>query len=240
MARRDERLEAAVEAAKAACSALAAIAEARQRIEQSGKQQSLEDAAWRAWGLARNAAESLLARARQAPGLLATWGPGAFLVFYASKAADLAEENSQLLNLVIKCVTKSNCVVRCIEQENPDTFKGQVDTTSLGYVLYLAALTRYLKKAGPAELQERIGAGCCNAVDVFDTLITTSMKGKLRQTELLYAVETLSRLTTIYLEPVLGEAKNTGCSSRSKANCPEAVRRLVSGCCLKDSTECQG
>jgi len=269
--RGDKRLEKAVDAARAACRALAAIVEAKKRADEHGG----EAAARRAWGLARNAAESLLARARQAPSLLATWGPGAFLVFYASKAAGLADGSACILDSLVDYLAcrgdekkhgsgeaqpqsgaaspegsrecSAGKLTELAEKGPPASLaeekrkKGligelgrHVDATSLGYALYLAALARYLGMDGSNACEAGAeGSGRAPlAVKAFDRLIEEAASGKLRHTELLYAVETISRLITIYLEPVLGQAQ--AIAKKEKDGQREALELLISGCSLED------
>ncbi|GEM_PF-5375733 len=186
--REDPRLAEAVEAAKKACAVIATLAEAALERGDCGKGYSQVNNVW----------ESLRSRAREAPSLLATWGPAGLIIFYASKAADL---DHKILNELMRYAACSDCCLRGLK----DRLRGdnkKIDATATGYATYLASVVSYLTKRHGLEAHARRGA-----VKLLDALIEKTMKGEVRAAELLYGVETVSRLIQIYGEPVASEAE---------------------------------
>ncbi len=147
---------------------------------------------------ARKLLESLRSRARSAPQLLSTWGAASFLIFYASKAV---EADPEALKYIAQKTLCADCTV--------DGCPRKIDDTALGYAIYLAALLAYHHETEP-ELQlclETMAAQCSFPLLV-DKLIEHYLESR-RQYHLLYVVEHLSRLITVYSEPVLNEANTT-------------------------------
>ncbi len=170
-------------AARAACRAAAAVAAALlDRAERGGS-------AARNWRAVLESLESLGARARQAPSLLATWGPGVFLVYYFSKAAEALAESSWLRSVVVDAA-RGGC------PSPSDTGEG-FDSTGAGYLYYAAALL-YLHRDQLA----------CDPVQSMDAVVSLYLSPGTGFSRLLYQVENLSRMITLYLEPTIAEAKS--------------------------------
>ena len=153
--------------------------------------------------------ESLRTRARSAPQLVSTWGAVPFLIFYASKAV---EADSEALKYIAqKTIRGINASV--------DGCPHKIDDTALGYAIYLAALLAYHRNTIP-ELQVCLQAASyhCSFSLLVDRLIEYYLVAKA-QHRLIYIVEHLSRLITVYAEPVLSEAGETGNSSLVVERC---------------------
>ena len=144
--------------------------------------------------------ESLLTRARGAPQLLSTWGAAPFLIFYASKAVGADAWTLRYVAQRAACSSSNNCVA--------DTCPRKIDSTELGYALYLAALIAYHCESGIITCMD-IVSSLCSFQLLVDRLIEEYLESR-KQYRLLYVVEHLSRLITIYAEPILNKTERSG------------------------------
>lgn len=141
--------------------------------------------------------DSLYTRAKQGPQLLATWGPAAFLVFIASKAADLAEEEQQLElfdNVILSSVRQE-----CLHDPLPIAVSGSrpsVNPTALGYAVYLSTVMRISYLLGWKPFTD------CDSVRLVDDLVNAYLEGEIPASQLLYSVENTARLLQLYLLPM--------------------------------------
>ena len=168
-------------AAKLACKLVAEIGE---RAKDKGKAEGI--------------LKSLRTRARGAPQLLSTWGATPFLIFYASKAI---EASASSLKYIAQRIVCDSCNTGGDELE-------EIKSEALSYAIYLAALMYYHRTVILG--QQVLGTASSNITfsSLVDKLIEYYLNTK-RQHYLLYVVEHISRLITIYAEPVLNEAKET-------------------------------
>jgi hypothetical protein len=219
----DERLKTAISAVKEVCSIVAIIAKAveedlknKKKDKKKGKEQSPSIIS----GL-REALKSLLSRAREAPQILATWGAPGLLTFYSAKAADQAEMDLHLLEAVIVSAfchgDLKSLLIRERKSgrgrgEREEEVKVEISDTAFGYALYLVSLAKYLEDRHQLDLRRLL---CGNeqasqlgenvVIKFFDALLNSAARGELRHSEVEYAVETLARLYTINLRPLISK-----------------------------------
>ncbi len=145
----------------------------------------------------RKLLESLLTRARGAPQLLSTWGAAPFLIFYASKA--VGADAWTLRYVAQRAACSNSCIV--------DACPRKIDSTELGYALYLAALIAYHCETRIITCTD-IASSLCSFQLLVDKLVEEYLESR-KQYRLLYVVEHLSRLITIYAEPILNRTERT-------------------------------
>ncbi len=190
------------------------------------------------------ALDSLYTRARQAPQLAASWGFRPFLAFDAAKAAETAEESPDCFKTVIRGMQLSGSdgntssskaskdSISCNSSSNKN-----LDPTSLGYLLYVATLLRYLcgdNRSGNPQEKE--------VFKVFKDYISSIIKGEkdkcsVGEAEARFAVETLARLITINVAPVLGEASEIEKKIRDKKERANKLKELIKSLCSVSSEE---
>ena len=156
-------------------------------------------------GMAADAADSLYTRARQAPGLAATWGMGAFLVFYASKAVDLAENCPGLLDFLARSGDgeEGQSQELCREQQR----KRYPESTALGYAVYLVSLLEAHRclYGEPQQAGEFV-----KDVDGLVRLYLGGSGGGGPAGSSLALVENLSRFMLLYVEPLAAKLRELG------------------------------
>ena len=139
--------------------------------------------------------ESITARARQAPSLVATWGAAATLVFYASKAVDI--EDTRVLEYILLDVAGPPPTQG---RDRERSLRGA--STALGYTFYMKAFLEAhscLQGAAPGQAGGSVEA-------VLDSLIRSYMgSGARSQSQAINLVENLARFTMLYLEPLLSD-----------------------------------
>ncbi len=142
----------------------------------------------------KEALESLQARARSGPQLLATWGPAAFLLFIASKTAS-ADYQLQKRAARILCYSEGG-------NWGPDA-KSKIDSTAGGYLMYAMALLHYHLRVGAISCSSRFEEMLDSSIEVY------LEPGHWRSgyTRLLAFVEALARFIQLYLDPLLDEYK---------------------------------
>ena len=152
---------------------------------------------------AADVADSLYSRARQAPGLAATWGMGAFLVFYASKAVDLAEDCPGLLDYLVGGGSQG----LCRRNKYPNS-------TALGYAVYLAALlgAHRCLYGEPQETGEFV-----RDVDGLIRLYLGGSGGGGPAGSSLALVENLSRFLLLYVEPLAAKLRENNAENNGRS-----------------------
>ena len=166
--------------------------------------------------VARDLLESLRARARAAPQLVSSWGAAPFLVFYASKAV---EASPQALRFIA-------CKAACpLSIHTPSLCPVKLDPTALGYAIYLAAiLNHHVRTNSEFASQLKSLPDPCSHNTYFTRLVDVLIEYYMtrgRQHHLVYTVEHLSRLITIYTEPVAREVEETRNPNIIPARCRE-------------------
>ena len=154
----------------------------------------------KAAGRLRDMMESLVTRARQAPSLAATWGVAATLVFYASKAAELTE-NEQQLQFLLYLLTDNGA---------PPSYDQlcRIDATAAGYAFYIAAFQRAHSciTDGGSYSGGAVGGGTGDIVKILDGLVKDYMMGMhVGKYQAIALIENLARFATLYIEPLTAE-----------------------------------
>ncbi len=188
-----------------------ALALAAEQAQACGKHNNKEDKERCTQGLKR-ALESLQARARSGPQLLATWGPAAFLLFIASKTAS-ADYQLQKRAARILCPSEGG--------SGGQDAKSEKDPTARGYLMYAMALLHYHLRVGAISCSSRFG-------EMLDSSIGVYLEpGRWRSgyTRLLAFVEALARFIQLYLDPLLDEYERI--DSTNAESFLEQVARLA-------------